>query len=75
MVKYKNMRMTRQLFTIILIITFQIIGLITFDALDLDCLYDIVAFGCPASMVILGLLNMVNDDIMHWFSQPVFKKK
>lgn len=67
--------MTRQLFTIILIITFQIIGLITFDALDWDCLYDMVAIGCPVSMVILGILNMVNDDIMHWFSQPLKKNK
>lgn len=68
------MRMTRQLFTIILIITFQIIGLITFDALDWDCLYDMVAFGCPASLIMLGLLNMLSSDIMYWFSQPVFRK-
>ena len=67
--------MTRQLFTIIFIITFQIIGLITFDVLDWNHLYNMVAIGCPASMIILGILTLVNDDIMNWFSQPVFKKK
>lgn len=67
--------MTRQLFTIILIITFQIIGLITFDILDWNHLYDMVAIGCPASLIMLALLNMLNNDIMYWFSQPLKKSK
>lgn len=66
--------MTRQLFTIILIIVIQIVGMITFNLLDLDYLYDMVRFGCPASLIMLGLLNMLSSDIMYWFSQPVFRK-
>jgi hypothetical protein len=66
--------MTRQLFTIIIILAIQIAGLITFDLLDWDYLYDIVKFGCPASLIMLGILNVVSDDIMNWFSKPVFRK-
>lgn len=66
--------MTRQLFTIILIIVIQIVGMITFDLLDWDFLYDMVRFGCPASLIVLGILNMLSRDIMYWFSQPVFRK-
>lgn len=67
--------MTRQIFTIILIIVIQIVGMITFDLLDWDYLYNIVRFGCPASLIMLGLLNILSRDIMYWFNKPVFKKR
>lgn len=69
------MCITRQLFAIILILTIQIVGMITFNLLDWDYLCDIVRFGCPASLITLGLLNMLSSDLMYWFSQPIFRKK
>lgn len=66
--------MTRQLFTIILIMVIQIVGMITFNLLDLDYLYNMVVLGCPASLIILGILNVLSSDIMYWFSKPVFRK-
>ena len=68
------MCITRQLFAIILILTIQIVGMITFNLLDYDYLYDIVRFGCPASLITLGLLNVLSSDLMYWFSQPIFRK-
>lgn len=66
--------MTRQIFAIILILTIQIVGMITFNLLDWDYLYDIVRFGCPVSLITLGLLNVLSSDLMYWFSQPIFRK-
>ena len=68
------MCMTRQLFAIILILTIQIVGMITFNLLDCDYLYNIVRFGCPTSLITLGLLNVLSSDLMYWFSQPIFRK-
>lgn len=67
--------MTKQNFTIILILGIQIIGMTIFDLLDWNYIYDMVRFGCPSCLLMLGILNLVSNDIMNWFSQPVFKKK
>lgn len=67
--------MSRQNFTIILILGIQIIGMITFDLLGWEYIYNMIIFGCPSCLLMLGILNLVSDDIMNWFGQPVFKKK
>ena len=66
--------MTRQLFTIILIMVIQIAGMITFNLLDSDYLYNIVVLGFLASLIILSILNVLSSDIMYWFSKLIFRK-
>lgn len=66
--------MSRQDFTIISIILIQIIGMLIFGSLHCDYLYDLIRFGCPSCLGILGILNLVSTDIRYWFSKPVFRK-
>ena len=52
----------------------QIAGMITFNLLDSDYLYNIVVLGFLASLIILSILNVLSSDIMYWFSEPIFRK-
>ena len=66
--------MTRKNFTIILIMLIQIASMITFNLLDSDYLYNMAVLGFLASLIILGILNVLSSDIMYWFSEPIFRK-
>jgi len=48
--------------------------MLIFGSLHCDYLYDLIRFGCPSCLGILGILNLVSSDIRYWFSQPVFRK-
>ena len=52
----------------------QIAGMITFNLLDSDYLYNIVVLGFLASLIILSILNVLSSDIMYWFSKLIFRK-
>ena len=52
----------------------QIAGMITFNLLDSDYLYNIVVLGFLASLIILSILNVLSSDIMYWFSEPYLEK-
>lgn len=66
--------MSRQDFTIIFIILIQLIGMVTSDLLHWDYIYNLLRFGCPSCLLMLGILNLISDDIRYWFSQRVFRK-
>ena len=52
----------------------QIASMITFNLLDSDYLYNMVVLGFLASLIILGILNVLSSDIMYWFIKPIFRK-
>ena len=66
--------MTRQIFIIITVITLQICLIILADLMEWYGFELSVKIGAPSFLVLMALLTK-NDNICHWFSQPLFKRK
>ena len=66
--------MTRQIFIIIAVITLQIGLIILAHLMDWYSFGLFVKIGAPSFLMLMGLLSL-NDDICHWFNQPLFKRK
>ncbi len=66
--------MTRQIFIIITVITLQIGLIILADVMDWYGFGLCIKIGAPTLLMLMGLLS-INNDICHWLSQPLFKRK
>ena len=66
--------MTRQVFIIISVLVSQFILLILSAVMHWETFAMIVKIGAPSSLFVMMLLSL-NDNILNWFCQPIFKKK
>lgn len=66
--------MTRQIFIIITVITLQICLIILADLMGWYGFELSVKIGAPSFLALMALLTN-NDNICHWLSQPLFKRK